>query len=85
MPAYRIQKRFIHERTGLRFRATYRGHELDISKERGARGFYIIVTAPDGCYAYDGWWGEEWSTMDEAIAQALMGSCLIARGGGKAT
>ena len=77
VPRYRIQKRLIRKRTDEEFWATYRGHEIEINRERGARGWYIRVTAPSGCYAYDGWWGEEWNTMDEAITQALVGSCLL--------
>jgi len=76
---YRIQKRFIFEHTEFAFRARYKGHEIHITRERGARPWYIQVTTPSGCYAYDGWWGEEWNTMEEAIAQALTGSCLIAK------
>ena len=75
---FRIQKRYIREKTKSTFRATYKGHEIDISRERGARPWYIQVTSPNGCFAYDGWWGEEWNSMEEAITQALVGSCLVA-------
>ena len=75
--SYRIQKRFIYEHTKSTFRASYKGHEIHITRERGARPWYIQVTSQSGCYAYDGWWGKEWNTMKEAITQALTGSCLI--------
>lgn len=80
MSGFRIQKRFIYTRTNSEFHATYRGHDIQISFERkDPKPFYIMVTAPSGEYAYDGWWGEEWNTMDEAIVEALRGSCLIPR------
>ncbi len=55
---------------------TFRGHLIHLQKEVG-KNWYIIVTAPDGCYAYDGWWADsEDSTLREALAEAKRGACI---------
>ncbi|ARK86063.1 hypothetical protein BOC42_00410 [Burkholderia pseudomallei] len=40
--------------------------------------WYIRVTAPDGCYIYDGWWADSGSkSAEDAIAEAFDGACLL--------
>jgi hypothetical protein len=41
--------------------------------------FYIQVTAPNGCYAYDGYWNQLDATIQDALQEALIGSGLIKR------
>jgi hypothetical protein len=80
---FRIQKRFIRCKTKDAFEATYKGHDIFIEREKARSdepaGFYIIVRAPCGMYDYDGCWGDGENTIDQAIEEALVGSCLIER------
>ena len=47
----------------------YRRHEVEIS--------YIVVTAPNGVRAYDGWWyAGRGKTHREALMEALHGAML---------
>lgn len=40
--------------------------------------WYIRVTAPDGCYIYDGWWSDSArKSSEEAVAEAFDGACLL--------
>jgi len=56
---------------------TFRRHTIDVHREFGKR-WYIIVTAPSGMRAYDGWWqGSENKTAAEAIEEAKRGACLM--------
>jgi hypothetical protein len=59
------------------FHARYRRHDIQVQRESAGR-FYIIVTAPTGAYCYDGWWGDDYETrtMEQAVDQAITGSCL---------
>lgn len=57
------------------FDGSHKGHEINIQREPDGR-FYIIVTAPDGCYAYDGWAPENITTMAAAKREARRGACL---------
>ena len=58
--------------------ARYMGHDIDVSRGVMDRRWYIRVRAPNGCYAYDGWWqGSESRTEDEAIAEACRGAGLV--------
>lgn len=42
------------------------------------QAWYIRVYAPDGCYAYDGWWKDsEYKSPSEVIAEAIRGACLL--------
>lgn len=60
--------------------AHYKGCDIDIQREEepvdGAT-FTIFVNDPNGGYLYDGCWGDEANTMDEALEEALLGSQLI--------
>ena len=52
-------------------------YEINIERTQHVDTFYIRVFAPDGCMAYDGYWsGDVDATMDDAIAEALVGSGL---------
>lgn len=70
-----------------KFSGVYKGHDIDIEKKDidGEFWFYIEVTAPDGCYAYDGYWRpeEHWlpnaDHINLAIDEALVGSRLVGR------
>ena len=87
MKKYRILKKNIKEKTEDCFRGYYKNHEIHIDKYREYDlvdhketnlGWYIIVTCPDGCICYDGWWSEgRDANIDEAIEEALAGSLLI--------
>jgi hypothetical protein len=74
---YRFHRRMVERRTADEFHAWYKGHHVSINREAGAKQWYIQVTAPNGDYTYDGWWGECGSTIDDAIEQALWGSGLL--------
>lgn len=54
--------------------ATYKGAEIEILKEDD--GYYIIVTHEDGGYCYDGYWGDNEATFDDALTEAIKGSLL---------
>lgn len=65
----------IKSKSRKHFWATHKGHDIQIEKEPDGR-FYIMVRAPCGMYAYDGWAPENVNTMKEAKREALRGSCL---------
>ena len=67
-----------------RFLGCYKGCEISIDRilnddDIHTDGFDIQVIRQDGCYLYDGCYepfpGQE--TMEDAIYEALKGSCLI--------
>ena len=60
------------------FDGTYKGHDIEINRELQDK-FYIMVTDPDGMFAYDGYWEaiEVSGSMKNATEQALRGSELI--------
>lgn len=80
MALTRIPKRCISVNTPDKFEAIYKKYEIGIYREKDERGFghefYIAVIAPNGCYAYNGWWGDDSHTMTEAVAEAIKGSCI---------
>lgn len=53
--------------------AEYKDHNIQILKED--EGYYIIVQG-DGGYLYDGYWGDNEDTFEDALAEALRGSEL---------
>lgn len=72
----------IIEHTYKRLYATYQNHDIVIERKdvRRQEYFYILVTAPNGLSAYDGYWprwGIESETMDDALTEALAGSLLL--------
>lgn len=72
----------IIEHTYKRLYATYQNHDIVIERKdvQGTEFFYILVVAPSGLSAYDGYWpywGIENETMDDALTEALAGSCLL--------
>jgi len=54
----------------------HKGAEINIERERQADPFYIIVTAKDGGYLYDGWAPREITSIKEAKKEALRGAML---------
>jgi hypothetical protein len=56
----------------------YRRCEIVATRDKPGRNWYIRVTAPDGCYIYDGWWrdSEDKSSAD-AIEEAKRGAGLL--------
>lgn len=66
--------KIIHESKDNRFRGRYRNHEIDVEREEDGR-FYISVKASSGGSVYDGWWDGS-GKMEDAISEALKGSCL---------
>lgn len=72
----------ITEHTRKRLRATCQNHDIVIERKgvQGVDFFYILVIAPSGLAAYDGYWpywGIESETMDDALTEALAGSGLL--------
>lgn len=63
----------ISKQTKTELWATYKQHEIEILKED--EGYYIIVQG-DGGYLYDGYWGDNSNTFEDALAEALEGSEL---------
>lgn len=57
------------------FHGSHKGSDIDIEREPDGR-FYIVVTGPDGCHAYDGWAPDTVTTMAEAKREARRGACL---------
>lgn len=74
--------RKVDKHTDKEFIGTYKSHEIHCwldgdDFEETDRRFYIQVTAPDGCYVYDGWMPEDQGdTLDAAIQDAVRGACL---------
>ncbi len=65
------------EKTDTLFEGYYKNHYFNIQKEDEPNKWYIIVTDPSGEYCYDGYWETlEESTIDDAIEQAIKGSCI---------
>lgn len=58
----------------------WRGYQFRFERERDGRFFkdwYIQVVAPDGCYAYDGWWKDSSAKpIREVVAEAFHGARL---------
>lgn len=76
-----LKDMIIYHKTHTNFYGRYREHDIEItlnthSDDHGL--FYIIVVAPDGTYAYDGWApiGIGISTMEAAILEAIDGAEL---------
>ena len=72
----------IVEHTYNRLYATCKNHDIVIERKdiRETEFFYILVIGPDGLAAYDGYWpywGIVSETMDDALTEALAGSCLL--------
>lgn len=72
----------IIEHTYKRLYATYQNHDIVIERKDidVTEYFYILVTAPSGLAAYDGYWphwGIVSETMDDALTEALAGSGLL--------
>jgi hypothetical protein len=63
------------------FHATHKGCTISIERERDpdVPPFYIIVTAPNGGYLYEGWAPASVLTMADAKREALYGSTLKTR------
>jgi hypothetical protein len=68
----------VREKAEHHFYGRYRGHEIGIERDGRKTEWYIIVTAPDGTRAYDGWFkGSVGMHVNYAIYQALEGSLLL--------
>lgn len=60
------------------FYGRYKGHAIGIERDHPNSEWYIVVTAPNGLPAYDGWWRDsKHKPIREAIEQALRGSLLL--------
>lgn len=74
MPTHK-SKLVISHKNSKELWATYKNHyEIEILKEDDG-GFFIIVQGDEG-YLYDGYWGDNDNTFDEALKEALRGSEL---------
>lgn len=56
------------------FEGVCKGHIIHLSRDDPNACWYIRVAAPNGCYAYDGWW--QVGTVEAAKAEALRGAGL---------
>ena len=57
---------------------TFKKHHITISRPSKDKNWYITVTSPNGCYAYNGWWRDsEFKTPKEAFEEAKRGACLV--------
>lgn len=65
------------------FLGTHKRHDISIEREKNGR-FYIIVTAPCGMHAYEGWAPDDVTTMAQAKQRARIGAGLDRRKGGDA-
>jgi uncharacterized protein (DUF2461 family) len=55
----------------------YRGADIHVARESRADCWYIQVQGQDGCYMYDGWWGESAGrSRRDAVLEAIEGACL---------
>lgn len=62
------------------FYGQFKGHGIYIERDHPSVNWYIIVKAPDGCNAYDGWWlDSEGKPVDDAVKEALRGAMLLNR------
>lgn len=58
------------------FFGKYKGSEIVITRDKDNNNFYIQVFNDQG-YGYDGWWDDsEFSTIDDAIVEAIDGAML---------
>jgi hypothetical protein len=76
---WRITDKMIIEDVRGRFAAYYKNHSIDIERDMLSENnsFYIQVFSENYGYAVDGWYGDESTTMEEAIQYALEGAQLI--------
>lgn len=59
------------------FLGQYKGHVVDVSRQSRNENWYLLVTAPNGCYSCDGWWRDSTEkTRREAVLEALRGALL---------
>jgi len=57
---------------------TFKKHSICVERKHDHENWYITVTAPNGCYAYDGYWRDsEHTTAGEAIEEAKRGAMLV--------
>lgn len=71
-PRVRAQVRYPHG-----FQGRYKQHDIDLMRSDWNACWYIRVRAPDGCYAYDGYWRDsEGKSLDDAITEACHGAGL---------
>jgi uncharacterized protein (DUF2461 family) len=59
------------------YEGSYKKHAIYIFRDQDTGDWYIQVVAPNGTFAYDGWWASsEDKTIDQAIAEAKDGAQL---------
>jgi hypothetical protein len=55
----------------------FKRHDITVSKDSLDANWYIVVTAPNGVRAYDGWWAESAAkTWCDAVSEAKHGAML---------
>lgn len=55
----------------------YKGHQIGVARDGKVGDWYIVVTAPNGVRAYDGWWaGSAGKSRREAVLEAIRGACI---------
>jgi hypothetical protein len=61
------------------FSYTFKRHSIVLTRNDGPLGnWYIRVTAPDGCYVYDGWWADSaGKPLKDALYEAKVGAMLL--------
>lgn len=59
----------------------YKGHDIEIDYDQRHDGWYIVVMAPNGMRAYDGWWRDSsGKNHREAVLEAIRGAQLQSAG-----
>ncbi|WP_227459293.1 hypothetical protein [Cupriavidus pauculus] len=62
----------------LEVQGYWRGWMVWVQADDDTADWYIRVTDPRGCYAYDGYWRDSFAkTAEEAVAEAFRGACLL--------
>ena len=60
----------VKEKNADHFYGWYKGHEIQIDREKESGNYYILVWSDAG-YDYDGWWNDSAdASIDEAIEEA---------------
>lgn len=65
----------IIKQTAREFLGTHKRHDVEIERQSDG-SFYIIVSAPNGCKAYDGYAPRSVVTMAQAKREAIKGAML---------
>lgn len=75
--AYYLERVEITEQTQNELLCHYKDHEIHLCRRVADDDWYITVRAPNGMYAYDGWWeNSAFLSSESALAEAFDGALL---------